>query len=197
MRGVHAEASSYVLPLFGGIANAFLEGPYAAATLVLGAALFRFVLPRERADVLGALVYALFYSCQFFYAPWGATLALSLGEAAVFLFAFRTLGLSGLLVAATLVAFLARGPVLLRFALGWLLAASLPVLGLWPLVAPLSSVHALLPLVGLAAGQFGGFLRAGPGYYALLGGFVLLLDVAILFAARRLFDRERLMSRWG
>ncbi|MFO0598190.1 MAG: hypothetical protein U0228_23000 [Myxococcaceae bacterium] len=58
--------------------------------------------------------------------------------------------LGGLLVAATLVAFLARGPVLLRFALGWLLAASLPVLGLWPLVAPLSSVHALLPLVGLA-----------------------------------------------
>lgn len=55
----------------------------------------------------------------------------------------------------------------------------------------------VLPLVGLAAGQFGGFLRAGPGYYALLGGFVLLLDVAILFAARRLFDRERLMSRWG
>lgn len=55
----------------------------------------------------------------------------------------------------------------------------------------------VLPLVGLAAGQFGGLLRAGPGYYALLGAFVLLLDVAILFAARRLFDRERLMARWG
>ncbi|MFZ5441075.1 MAG: ABC transporter permease [Myxococcota bacterium] len=55
----------------------------------------------------------------------------------------------------------------------------------------------VLPLVGLAAGQFGGVLKAGAGYYALLGGFVLLLDVAILFAARRLFDRERLMSRWG
>lgn len=55
----------------------------------------------------------------------------------------------------------------------------------------------VLPLVGLAAGQFGGVLRAGSGYYALLGLFVLLLDVAILFAARRLFDRERLMSRWG
>ena len=43
------------LPLFGGIANALLEGPYAAASLVLVAALFRFVLSRERADALGAI----------------------------------------------------------------------------------------------------------------------------------------------
>lgn len=55
----------------------------------------------------------------------------------------------------------------------------------------------VLPLVGLAAGQFAGFLHAGAGYYALLGVVVLLLDVFILFAARRLFDRERLMTRWG
>mgnify|MGYP002351984390 CR=1 FL=1 len=55
----------------------------------------------------------------------------------------------------------------------------------------------VLPLVGLAAGQFAGFLRAGVGYYAAMGALVLLLDVGILFAARRLFDRERLMSRWG
>ena len=55
----------------------------------------------------------------------------------------------------------------------------------------------VLPLIGLAAGQFGGWLKAGLGYYALIGAFVLLLDIGILFAARRLFDRERLMSRWG
>lgn len=55
----------------------------------------------------------------------------------------------------------------------------------------------VLPLVGLAAGQFGGVLKAGSAYYALLGVFVLLLDVSIVFLARRLFDRERLMSRWG
>ncbi len=55
----------------------------------------------------------------------------------------------------------------------------------------------VLPLIGLAAGQFGGFLKAGVAYYALIGGFVLLLDVVILFAAQRLFDRERLMARWG
>ena len=55
----------------------------------------------------------------------------------------------------------------------------------------------VLPLVGLAAGQFGGVLKAGPEYYGFLGAFVLLLDVGILLRARRLFDRERLMSRWG
>lgn len=99
--GVYPEAASYVLPLFGGIANALLEGPYAAATLVLGAALFRFVLPRERADVLGAIAFALLYSCSFSYAPWGALLVLTLAEAALLLLAFRSYGLSGLLVGAT------------------------------------------------------------------------------------------------
>ena len=47
------------------------------------------------------------------------------------------------------------------------------------------------------AGLFGGVLKAGPEYYALIGGLVLVLDLAIVFSARRLFDRERLMSRWG
>lgn len=55
----------------------------------------------------------------------------------------------------------------------------------------------VMPLVGLAAGQFAGVLKAGMGYYAALGLLVLLLDVGLLFAARALFDRERLMSRWG
>lgn len=55
----------------------------------------------------------------------------------------------------------------------------------------------VLPLVGLAAGQFGGFLHAGTGYYAVIGVVVLALDVAILVVAPRLFDRERLMTRWG
>jgi ABC-type Na+ efflux pump permease subunit len=55
----------------------------------------------------------------------------------------------------------------------------------------------VMPLVGLAAGQFGGWLKSGTLYYAVIGGVVLLLDVVILFAAQRLFDRERLMTRWG
>ncbi|MBK7862950.1 MAG: ABC transporter permease subunit [Archangiaceae bacterium] len=55
----------------------------------------------------------------------------------------------------------------------------------------------VLPLVGLAAGQFGGFLKAGFTYYLLITAFVLVLDVGLLLAATRLFDRERLMTRWG
>lgn len=55
----------------------------------------------------------------------------------------------------------------------------------------------VMPLIGLAAGQFGGWLKAGTGYYAIIGVVVLLLDVVIVVVARRLFDRERLMSRWG
>jgi len=55
----------------------------------------------------------------------------------------------------------------------------------------------VLPLVGLAAGEFGGWLHSGAEYYAIIGAIVLVLDVFILIAARRLFDRERLMSRWG
>ncbi|MBK9968446.1 MAG: serine/threonine-protein phosphatase [Holophagales bacterium] len=138
--GVHPEAPSYVLPLFGGIANAFLEGPYAAATLVLGAALFRFVLPRERADVLGAVGYALFYSCTFHYAPWGALFALTLAEAILFLLAFRTFGLTGLLVAATAPALLRDLLAALRF------PAELPV----PLILTTVSV-AGLAWVGVVA----------------------------------------------
>jgi len=53
----------------------------------------------------------------------------------------------------------------------------------------------VLPLVGLAGGQFAGWLKAGVGYYAALGALVLLLDLGLIVAARRLFDRERMMSR--
>lgn len=55
----------------------------------------------------------------------------------------------------------------------------------------------VFPLLVLAVGQFAGWLKAGVAYYALIGLFVLLLDIGILMAARHLFDRERLMSRWG
>lgn len=55
----------------------------------------------------------------------------------------------------------------------------------------------VLPLVGLAAGQFGGFLKAGLGSYLLITAFVVVLDVALMIAATRLFDRERLMTKWG
>jgi len=46
-------------------------------------------------------------------------------------------------------------------------------------------------------GQLAGWIRAGTGYYAVLGLVVLVLDVVLVWASVRLFDRERLVSRWS
>ena len=59
------------------------------------------------------------------------------------------------------------------------------------------SALVVLPLMGLVAGQLAGWLRAGTAYYALQGAVVLLLDVGLVVASVRLFDRERLVSRWS
>jgi ABC-2 type transport system permease protein len=59
------------------------------------------------------------------------------------------------------------------------------------------SALVVLPLMGLVAGQLAGWLRAGASYYALQGAVVLLLDVLLVVASIRLFDRERLVSRWS
>jgi ABC-2 type transport system permease protein len=59
------------------------------------------------------------------------------------------------------------------------------------------SALVVLPLMGLVAGQLAGWLRAGASYYAVQGLVVLLLDVALVVASIRLFDRERLVSRWS
>jgi ABC-2 type transport system permease protein len=55
----------------------------------------------------------------------------------------------------------------------------------------------VLPLVGLVAGQVAGYLRAGTTYYAVQGVIVFVLDVLLLAVSVRLFDRERMVSRWG
>jgi ABC-2 type transport system permease protein len=54
----------------------------------------------------------------------------------------------------------------------------------------------VLPVVGLVGLQIAGVLQAGARYYALQGAVVLVLDVALLWLAVRLFDRERLISKW-
>jgi len=59
------------------------------------------------------------------------------------------------------------------------------------------SALVVLPVMGLVAGQLAGWIRAGTGYYALQGAVVLVLDVLLLQASVRLFDRERLVSRWS
>ncbi len=55
----------------------------------------------------------------------------------------------------------------------------------------------VLPMVGLAVGQFANFLKAGVAYYGVIGAVVLVLDAILLVAGRHLFDRERLMAKWG
>jgi ABC-type Na+ efflux pump permease subunit len=59
------------------------------------------------------------------------------------------------------------------------------------------SALVVLPLVGLVGGQVAGLLQAGIGYYAVQGAVVLVLDVLLLVASVRLFDRERLLGRWS
>ena len=54
-----------------------------------------------------------------------------------------------------------------------------------------------LPILGLMGSQVAGVLRAGTSYYAVIGAVVLVLDVILLRASVRLFDRERLITRWS
>jgi ABC-2 type transport system permease protein len=97
----------------------------------------------------------------------------------------NTLWLFGVGVVAPLYAFLGNGIAVLVSAR----------VGEARLAQQLSAL-VVLPLMGLVAGQLAGWLRAGASYYALQGGVVLLLDVGLVVASIRLFDRERLVSRW-
>ncbi|MBX7102114.1 MAG: ABC transporter permease [Myxococcaceae bacterium] len=55
----------------------------------------------------------------------------------------------------------------------------------------------VLPLVGMAGGQFAGFLKGGLEAAAVLAAVMVVVDVSLVAVARRLFDRERLLTRWG
>ena len=59
------------------------------------------------------------------------------------------------------------------------------------------SALVVLPSFGLVAAQFAGWLKSGPTYYATQGVIVFVLDILLFALAVRLFDRERLMSRWA
>lgn len=54
----------------------------------------------------------------------------------------------------------------------------------------------VLPLLGLLVVQLAGRIALGPRFYFGLGLGVLLADVALIWAAVKLFDRERLLTRW-
>jgi ABC-2 type transport system permease protein len=54
-----------------------------------------------------------------------------------------------------------------------------------------------LPLLGLVGSQVAGVMQAGVGAWAAVAAAVLLCDVLLLRASVRLFDRERLLTRWS
>ena len=54
----------------------------------------------------------------------------------------------------------------------------------------------VLPLLGLLVVQLAGRIALGPRFYVVLALGVAAADVALVFIAVRLFDRERLLTQW-
>jgi ABC-type Na+ efflux pump permease subunit len=54
----------------------------------------------------------------------------------------------------------------------------------------------VLPLLGLLVVQLAGRIALGPRFYGALALGVAAADVALVFAAVHLFDRERLLTQW-
>lgn len=55
----------------------------------------------------------------------------------------------------------------------------------------------VMPGVGLGATQLVRFTERGIGFYAGIALAVAVLDVAVLAVATRMFDRERILTRWS
>jgi ABC-type Na+ efflux pump permease subunit len=55
----------------------------------------------------------------------------------------------------------------------------------------------VMPAVGMAVMQLVSLKRLGLGDYAVVAAVVAALDVVVLGVAARLFDRERILTRWG
>ena len=54
----------------------------------------------------------------------------------------------------------------------------------------------VLPLLGILVVQLAGRIALGPRFYFVLAAGVAAADVALVAAAVRLFDRERLLTQW-
>jgi ABC-2 type transport system permease protein len=54
----------------------------------------------------------------------------------------------------------------------------------------------VVPLLALLAFQLAGRISLGPRFYFALAAGVAAADVALIAAAVRLFDRERLLTKW-
>ena len=55
----------------------------------------------------------------------------------------------------------------------------------------------VIPFLGLVAMQFTGLLMLGPIFYVVLGLSICLTDALLFALAVKLFDRQRILSRWG
>jgi ABC-2 type transport system permease protein len=65
-----------------------------------------------------------------------------------------------------------------------------------PRAAQNLSATTVLPLVALLVFELAGRISLGPGFYVVLAGVVAVADLALIALAIRLFDRERLLTRW-
>jgi len=65
-----------------------------------------------------------------------------------------------------------------------------------PRAAQNLSATTVLPLVALLVFELAGRISLGPRFYFALAGGVALADLALIALAIRLFDRERLLTRW-
>ena len=55
----------------------------------------------------------------------------------------------------------------------------------------------VMPFFGVVSLQFAGLFELGPAAYGAMALVTLLADVALVWLAVRLFDRDRLLTRWG
>ncbi len=54
----------------------------------------------------------------------------------------------------------------------------------------------VVPLLGGLVAQIVGRVSLGLGFYAVLAGVVLVADLLLLWLAAKVFDREKLLTRW-
>jgi len=118
---------------------------------------------------------------------WAAAALFCLGMDAV---AGRMLLPDGAWVFGTLV----LSPLLALFGNAMAVVVSSRVLD--PRAAQNLAATTVLPLLALLAFQLAGRISLGPRFYFALAAAVAAADVALIAAAVRLFDRERLLTKW-
>jgi ABC-2 type transport system permease protein len=66
-----------------------------------------------------------------------------------------------------------------------------------PRLAQQLAALCVMPVVGVGAATLAGLAQLGPYFYGGLAPVMAVLDVLVLVLAVRLFDRERILTRWG